>query len=200
VARTDYAISCGTAQSDEIGAGPAANADQLSTFGSVTTAATTAQFNYFTPGSGNASTWAGQMALRATGNFQKYTGISFELSTIRKDDVTAGLSCTLLAGEKYIDPVLYNTGTDGYDNENAYVGFDNDIGRTTYQVPMQDRAGNDDGGFAFGSAHATAANFVLCDGAVIPINYSVNAAVFLGLGNRSNTIPTDMSKLGVGGG
>ena len=72
------------------------------------------------------------------------------MSTVRKDDVTAGLSCTLLLGEKYIDANQYTTGENG-DNENEYAGFDDDNGRCTqisdssgnpvYLPPMQDRAG-----------------------------------------------------------
>ena len=58
-------------------------------------------------------------------------GISFEQSTIRKDDVTDGLSQTIMIGEKYLGADYYGTGHVGADNENEYVGFDNDIFRTT---------------------------------------------------------------------
>ena len=97
---------------------------------------------------------------------QRTHGISFEQSTIRKDDITDGLSQTILVGEKYLAASSYGTGNVGADNENEYVGFDNDTGRTTYRAPMQDRWGLDDPD-AFGSAHPNAANFVLCDGSVI---------------------------------
>ena len=55
--------------------------------------------------------------------------------------------------------------------------------------------GTSDGGFSFGSAHAGAANFALCDGSVITINYNVDPPTFLLLGNRNNTTPVDMSKI-----
>ena len=83
----------------------------------------------------------------------------------RKDDITDGLSSTLFAGEKYLGMDAYGTGSVGADNENEYVGMDNDIGRTTYRAPMQDRWGVNDT-FAYGSAHPNAANFVFCDGSV----------------------------------
>ncbi len=67
---------------------------------------------------------------------QSYHGISFELSTIRKDNVTDGLSQTLLIGEKYLASSSYGTGNVGADNENEYVGFDNDTGRTAYRAAV----------------------------------------------------------------
>ena len=98
-------------------------------------------------------------------------------------------------GEKYLAQARYGTGKVGADNENEYVGFDNDTGRTTYRAPMQDRWGVDDAD-AFGSAHPNAANFVLCDGSVITVNYSVDPTSFKSLGMRSGRPKTvDMSKL-----
>jgi type II secretory pathway pseudopilin PulG len=171
VARTDYVVNCGDVQgADQCGAGPSSES-------------TSAQASYF-----------GSLPTRIANNMQSYHGISFELSTIRKDDVTDGLSQTLLIGEKYLASSSYGTGNVGADNENEYVGFDNDTGRTTYRAPFQDRNGLDDPD-AFGSAHATAANFVLCDGAVISINYSVDPETFRRLGTRSEGLGVDMSLL-----
>jgi prepilin-type N-terminal cleavage/methylation domain-containing protein/prepilin-type processing-associated H-X9-DG protein len=167
VARTDYAINCGDLANDQYSEGPA----------NETVAAQNAYFG-----------------TRKTDNIQTYHGISFEQSTIRKDDVKDGLSQTILVGEKYLSQDAYGTGGSGADNENQYAGFDNDIGRTTYVPPMQDRWGKDDG-FAFGSAHPNSANFVLCDGSVIAINYTVNADTFLHLGTRDSGDMVDMSKL-----
>ena len=174
MARTDYAINVGDAQSNEINQGPNSN---------------------------SASDQASYFSNRKATNPQTYHGISFEQSMIRKDDVTSGLSSTLLLGEKYIEPTQYGTGTDPYDNENEYVGFDNDIGRTTCRAPKQDRWGLDDGGFDFGSAHANGANFVLCDGSTVTINYSVDPPTFLLFGMRSGRAsPLDMTLLlGKGG-
>jgi prepilin-type N-terminal cleavage/methylation domain-containing protein/prepilin-type processing-associated H-X9-DG protein len=193
VARTDYAVNCGNVQGyDQYGPGPdqTKGADTMAANGSVAPSATAAQLTYFATSRNLASIAATQAA-----NFQSYSGISFELSTIRKDDVTDGLSSTLLLGEKYLASSSYGTGTLGADNENQYVGFDNDIGRTTYRSPMQDRWGADDSD-AFGSAHPNAANFVLCDGSVITVNYQVNPAMFKSLGMRSGRpVIVDMSKL-----
>ncbi len=53
----------------------------------------------------------------------------------------------------------------------------------------------DDGGAAFGSAHPVAANFVLCDGSVVSINYSIAPATFIVLGTRTSGLTVDMTKL-----
>ncbi|MGO9115390.1 MAG: DUF1559 domain-containing protein [Thermoguttaceae bacterium] len=167
VARTDYAADCGSAQENELGLGPASNsaADQLTYFG------------------------------KHTNNVQTFTGICFEQSMIRKDDVTDGCSQTLMLGEKYLGPDSYGTGSATADNENMYVGMDNDVCRSTYRAPMQDHWGVGDTS-AFGSAHPNAANFVLCDGSTFTVNYAVDPNMFLMLGIRSGRpTPVDMSKL-----
>ena len=63
---------------------------------------------------------------------------------------------------------------------------------------MQDRWGYDDA-VAFGSAHPNAANFVLCDGSTVTINYSVDPPTFLLFGQRSNRASTLNMTLLVGG-
>ena len=76
------------------------------------------------------------------------------------------------------------------------MGFDNDIGRLTSEPPKQDTWGLADS-LGFGSAHANAANFVLCDGATIGISYSVDPETFRRLGTRSEGLNVDLTKLGV---
>jgi hypothetical protein len=185
VARTDYAVCSGDqAGMEQNGAGPGIGADNRIN-GSLTPSATAAQNAYFG--------WP--LSLRSSSNMSKYDGICFELSTIRLDDITDGASQTIMIGEKYLGANDYGSGGVGADNENEYVGFDNDTGRDTYIPPMQDRWGVDNA-YAFGSAHPTAANFALCDGSTISINYSVDANTFRMLGTRAEGVPVDMSKLG----
>ncbi len=198
VARSDYAICTGGSEavpadmgsemgpSKAIGTGPPVGSDQMNgSSGTLTAAAIAAQNNYFCPGG----------VCRTASNMQFFTGICFEQSTIRTADVSDGLSCTIMIGEKYLTPSAYATGTDGGDDENMYAGMDNDNSRTTNQPPIQDR-GSISNQFVFGSAHANAANFILCDGAAITINYAVDLTTFYNLGVRSGrSQPVDMSKL-----
>jgi prepilin-type N-terminal cleavage/methylation domain-containing protein/prepilin-type processing-associated H-X9-DG protein len=114
----------------------------------------------------------------------RFTGVVFQRSTVRLVNITNGTSNTFLAGEKYLNPDHYANGRDGGDNENLYVGFDNDVSRETQYPPHQDRAGVTDP-YVFGSAHPSGVNMVHCDGSVEHISFSVEPAVFRRAGNRN---------------
>jgi prepilin-type N-terminal cleavage/methylation domain-containing protein/prepilin-type processing-associated H-X9-DG protein len=126
-------------------------------------------------------------------NTTGYTGICFERSMIRVDHVTDGTSHTYLIGEKYLNPDSYTNGADAADNENAYVGMDNDLYRVAEAPPMQDVSGIGDT-FVSGSAHSGGCNFVFCDGSVHMISYSIDLSVHAQLANRKDGIPLDESK------
>jgi prepilin-type N-terminal cleavage/methylation domain-containing protein/prepilin-type processing-associated H-X9-DG protein len=117
------------------------------------------------------------------GNLTQFTGVIFRRSMIHITDVTNGTSNTYLAGEKYLNPDNYTTGADTGDNENMYVGFDNDINRTTFSLPLQDKRGLADT-FRFGSAHTGGLNMVLCDGSVQFIAFDIDLATWRRAGDR----------------
>jgi prepilin-type N-terminal cleavage/methylation domain-containing protein/prepilin-type processing-associated H-X9-DG protein len=112
------------------------------------------------------------------------TGICFQRSEIRIAQVTNGTSNTYMIGEKYLNPHDYETGKDLADNECMYIGFDNDVSRTSYYLPLQDLPGyaNYD---TFGSAHPAGLNMVYCDGSVRFISFSIEKAVHQRAGNRN---------------
>jgi prepilin-type N-terminal cleavage/methylation domain-containing protein len=175
VARTDYAVNVGDFPFSEYGTGPK------------TTSPTD---GYFSDGNHhrNPPPFASLGQSSPDTPLTRCRGISFEQSTTRKDDIKDGPSQTLLLGEKYLPANAYGNGTTSADNENEYVGMDNDIGRTTCCPPKEDRWGDDTNGpWAFGSAHPNAANFILCDGAVISISYSVDAENFRRMGTRDES-------------
>jgi prepilin-type processing-associated H-X9-DG protein len=124
------------------------------------------------------------------------SGICFRRSRVRPADVRDGLSSTYLIGEKYLNPYSYYSGTDTADNEDAYVGFDNDICRTTAtgRTPMLDTPGFADT-FRFGSAHPVSFNISFCDGSVHTIAYTIDGEVHRRLGNRFDASHVDMSGL-----
>jgi prepilin-type N-terminal cleavage/methylation domain-containing protein/prepilin-type processing-associated H-X9-DG protein len=118
------------------------------------------------------------------------TGVSFQRSEVKAAQVIDGMSQTILIGEKYLVPDNYYNGSDGSDNENMYVGFDNDLFRVGTNPPIQDTPGYSDQDH-FGSAHINTCNFVFCDGSVKSIMYFVDPKVFANLCSRNDQNPID---------
>ena len=48
--------------------------------------------------------------------------------------------------------------------------------------------------FSFGSAHASGLNFVLCDGSVQTVSYSIDTLVYQHLASRNDGQPVDTSQ------
>ncbi len=128
-------------------------------------------------------------------------GISFERSEITRGHVRDGMSNTYLICEKHLNPDEYTTGSNAADNENLYVGWDNDNFRTTYwnasnntgYRPRRDTPGNHDT-FSMGSAHSEGFQVVMCDGSVHMVNYSIDPEVHRRLGSRNDGQPVDVSQ------
>lgn len=114
-----------------------------------------------------------------------WTGVSWLRRGVSLAEITDGTSHTFLFGEKYVMRDAYASGTDWGDNEPLYGGFNNDNHRSTHpRWPlMQDQRGLMSIG-SFGSAHTSGANFVLADGSMHQISFSVDPQVYRYLGNR----------------
>ena len=127
----------------------------------------------------------------------QFTGISFLRSQVSDRDITDGTSNTYYAGEKYLDPHLYTTGTDLGDNEDAYVGFDNDICRTASLIypPSNDTPGVQNT-FGFGSPHPAGLNMAFCDGSVRRVGYSIDPETHRRLANRRDGLFIDAAEFG----
>ena len=120
-----------------------------------------------------------------------YAGSQLSLAS-----VTDGASNTYLLGEKYIDPDDYTNGNDLGDNENAYMGDNEDISRWAnpgYSVPMQDTPGNAVR-YDFGSAHANGFGMAFCDGSVHVISFFIDMTTHTHLANRHDGFAIDASK------
>ncbi|MGD9635055.1 MAG: DUF1559 domain-containing protein [Pirellulales bacterium] len=116
---------------------------------------------------------------------------------VKISQVTDGTSKTLLVGEKYIFPGLYQTGSSS-DDAGWTDGWDPDVMRNTGVPPLQDGAtdkmmseyANNEWPyweFHFGSAHPGGFNAVFADGSVHTINYDIDLEVFNALGTRNGT-------------
>ncbi len=124
------------------------------------------------------------------------TGIMYPGSQLTLESVTDGLSNTYMAGEKYLPPDDYTNGADGGDNENAYMGFNADIGRwggPNVGIPRQDTPGLTDYN-DYGSVHPNGFNMALCDGSVRMISFSIDLTTHGRLANRKDGLPVDQSK------
>jgi prepilin-type N-terminal cleavage/methylation domain-containing protein/prepilin-type processing-associated H-X9-DG protein len=135
--------------------------------------------------------------------YQQFTGTCFRCSEIKLAMIKGGTDNTILLGDKYDISDDYYNGASLSENENMYVGFDNDIYRLTCVPPMSDRVlpssvaddPNIKQTFMFGGAHSAGANFAFCDGSVRALSYNIDPPTFQQLGRRVKTLPVDESKI-----
>src|SRR5262245_19811236 len=140
-------------------------------------------------GSQQANEWTGGPNSLADGdsptfgwpNPNNYNGIFYVRSQINIPSITRGTSNCFLVGEKYLNASRYRTGTDPGDNEAMYVGFDNDVNRTTFFPPMPDQPGVQDTR-RFGSAHDGGLNMLMGDGSVQFFAYGIDPALWKEMG------------------
>lgn len=168
-ARGDYAVNCGQEANPECPSG--ASSTDGGGPGNISAAAT--------------FTWL---------NTAEYRGVCYTRSTVSSAQITDGTSNTYLAGEKYMQPDYYTTGKDKGDDWGQYTGAQDDVQRSVYYnsttprssyTPLQDRAGYSANN-RFGSSHPGACHFVLCDGSVRAISYSIDAKTHWRLGVRDD--------------
>jgi type II secretory pathway pseudopilin PulG len=113
----------------------------------------------------------------------EFDGVIYGRSRVTLKQITDGASKTLLIAEKYMTSENYETGADYGDNENMYIGFNNDVCRSTAFPPMQDAFGHQEIS-RFGSAHPGTFYAAMCDGSVQPIVYDIDEVIYRALGSR----------------
>jgi prepilin-type N-terminal cleavage/methylation domain-containing protein len=130
------------------------------------------------------------------GNIAYQSGVIYEASTVRMANITDGPSNTYLIGEKHLMTDNYDNGADAGDNENAMMGFNEDICRwagPSIGSSHQD-APNDQDENVFGSAHSSGFGMTFCDGRVQVISFSIDLTVDGQLANRCDGHAIDASK------
>jgi len=108
-------------------------------------------------------------------------GICFQRSQIGRSHIRDGVGNAYLFAEKYINP-------DDYENAGKRSwcsGFGSDNYRYATVLPREDEAGVD-APQAFGSAHVSGFNVVLCDGTPYSISYEIPLDIHKRLANRHN--------------
>jgi prepilin-type N-terminal cleavage/methylation domain-containing protein len=116
-----------------------------------------------------------------------WSGVSWLRKGVPLAAISDGTSNTILFGEKYVSLDAYESGTDWGDNEPLFGGFNNDNHRSTHPhwPYMADQREVLSIG-SFGSVHANAGHFALCDGSVKAVSYTVDSTVYRYLGNRKD--------------
>ena len=167
VAKSDYAANCGSYNNNEQGTVPSS-------------------FDEGVKCDNGEKTWPS-----ATGQAQ--TGIIFHRSRVTQAEISDGLSNTYLVGEKYIDPLKYESGEDLGDQKTLFSGYAADTHRSTYYgsdsdnlAPMQDIKDNKLANLhlRFGSAHSARLHMAMADGSVQTLSYTINPETHSYLGNR----------------
>jgi prepilin-type N-terminal cleavage/methylation domain-containing protein/prepilin-type processing-associated H-X9-DG protein len=117
------------------------------------------------------------------------TGVFYQRSLTRIEDILSGTSNVFMAGEKWMDSAHYTTGMHGGDNESMYTGYNNDVNRVTFNPPMRDAPNIPlnplQPQFRFGSAHPGGVNMLMCDGSVRFVEFTLDPALWKFMGRRS---------------
>ena len=123
-----------------------------------------------------------------------FNGVSGERSEVSQ--IPDGQSNVFFAGEKYIDPGSYYTGTthsggNAAENNGALEGNDFEIDRWVASGPARDTKGQQTISCRiFGSAHPAGLHFVFCDGHVSLLPFTIDLPTFTCLGVRNDGNPT----------
>ncbi len=134
-------------------------------------------------------------------DLSNFNGVSGERSQVTAGQITDGLSCVILAGEKYVNSAHYNDSQDLGDTYSAFEGNDYGTARWIYYfpnpttttpnvaAPMKDNTlegGASSAAYWFGSPHSQGAHFVFCDGSVKLIPYNIDFPTYQSLAVRND--------------
>jgi prepilin-type N-terminal cleavage/methylation domain-containing protein len=142
-----------------------------------------------------------------------HTGIVFQRSMIKFNQITDGASHTYFVGEKNLQRDYYEDGGALNDDQSMYNGWDKDNVRSTAIAylpsgvlnlsvsfpPAPDTETPDQNAkqyqWAFGSAHPSGWGVVFCDGSVHFLSYDMDLLLHRNLGNRQDGNVIDSSQL-----
>ena len=116
-------------------------------------------------------------------------GLSYRCSRVRMSEITDGTMYTIALGEKYLSSTEYERGVDGADNECMFVGYNNDLYRTTAAFPPRRDHRTIKNTFVYGSSHDSGFQAAFCDGSVRVINYFIDQQNFIRMGSRNDGLP-----------
>jgi prepilin-type N-terminal cleavage/methylation domain-containing protein len=131
--------------------------------------------------------WSNQNGTIIPIGYNTATGIVRFPQRVNKGEIPDGVAYTILVGERNFNRQMMVDPTQP-DEDNGYIaGYSWDTIRWGYEIPAKDRTTDTTtGDTRFGSSHHLVCQFVLCNGAVKSINYSIDLAVFQGLCHRED--------------
>jgi prepilin-type N-terminal cleavage/methylation domain-containing protein len=147
--------------------------------------------------------WSQQYpATFSSGVSTNFNGVCYRRSMVKVSDITDGLSCTYMIGEKYLAPEHYTNGKDTSDDQCLFSGHDQDVLRQAANQPAQDRRGLNSGvpglvssgSLVFGSAHSAGWNVMFCDGSIHTMPFQIDLATHQNLANRADGQSVDTSR------
>jgi prepilin-type N-terminal cleavage/methylation domain-containing protein/prepilin-type processing-associated H-X9-DG protein len=129
----------------------------------------------------------------------KANGLSCWRTEVDMAQVRDGTSNTYYAGEKSLNPDLYEGAYPAGWSQSMFNGHDEDNARyanaqsASYRL-RRDTPGDSAGDAAFGGAHPGGSQFVFCDGSVRTISWSIDPQIHEYLANRMDGKAIDASK------
>ncbi len=132
-----------------------------------------------------------QVTLPGIWEFATLTNTAIKMKTVRRKDVTDGLSKTYLAGEKTMPADDYESGQFWGDMGSIYTCPFGDCVRFVEKVPTHDVKNRQNSAdtcmscHCYGSAHPSTWNSVYCDGSVHFISYYISFATHKALASRA---------------
>jgi len=109
----------------------------------------------------------------------------------RPQDVIDGLSNTIMFGEKWLDPTLYELGA-WYDDRGWTDGWDPDTMRSSAFKPRPDSIGErDNSAAAMGGTHSGGFNAAAGDASVHFVSFNIDPEIYRRLGNREDQLPAN---------
>lgn len=115
----------------------------------------------------------------------EFSGVVGVRSRTTLAEIRDGLSNQVLVAEKWLHPAHVSDGLCFADNENLYVGMDNDVCRSTAHTP-QTIGGRLGYPYSFGSWHPGGFNCCWADGRVSVVHYTIDLQLWSSLGNKHN--------------
>jgi hypothetical protein len=107
----------------------------------------------------------------------------------RPQDVIDGLSNTIMFGEKWLDPSLYELGA-WYDDRGWTDGWDPDVMRCSAFAPRPDSIGeSNNSAAAMGGAHSGGFNAAAGDASVHFVSFNIDPETYRRLGHREDQLP-----------